>query len=300
MRKALRRGRTWLEPAPCRLFHLSPPLPLPAGVSERELLGFVKSVRPRNAIVQEMSAYVAEAFRRFVYTLGLARDLTGKALELGANPYFMTLLLKRFTPLDLVLANYFGPEPGVAIGTQEVLYQDWHTRQPTAATFSYHHFNIEQEPFPFPDAEFAVVFLCEILEHLLHDPLAVLREIQRVLQPGGTLLLTTPNVNRLENRARMLAGLNIYDPYSGHGPYGRHNREYNTSEIESLLRHCGFEIEMVFSADVHANRASDYLALDRLAKLLPRHATNDLGQYIFVRARSSRRDANGKLEWLYR
>jgi SAM-dependent methyltransferase len=298
-RKALRQKRRWLEPSAHALFPLCPPLPFPDGVSEPALLDFLKSVRPVNAAPREMAAYCTEAFRRFVYTYGLARELTGKVLELGANPYFMTVLLKRFTAFDMVLANYFGPQPGVT-GAQEVSYQDWHTRQPMTHTFSYRHFNIEQEPFPFSAAEFDVVFFCEILEHLLHDPLAVLGEIKRVLRPGGTLILTTPNVNRLENRARMLAGVNIYDPYSGHGPYGRHNREYNQEEIETLLRHTGFTVDILFTADVHENRASDYVSLARLADLLPKGAASGLGQYIFVRARNTSDATNAKPEWLYR
>jgi len=247
-----------------------------------------------------MAAYCAEAFRRFVYTYGLARELTGKALELGANPYFMTVLLKRFTALDLVLANYFGPQPGVTSAAQEVLYQDWTTQQPTSAPFSYHHFNVEQEPFPFPAGDFDVVFFCEILEHLLHDPLAVLREIKRVLKPGGTLILTTPNVSRLENRARMLAGVNIYDPYSGHGSYARHNREYTSKEIAHLLRDSGFAIDALFTADVIENRTSDYISLVRLAEMLPKSAASELGQYIFVRARNTGEGTNVRPEWLYR
>jgi SAM-dependent methyltransferase len=299
-RKAVRKSRRWLEAAPHDLFPLRPPLTFPPGVSETELGEFLKSIRPANAVVREMAAYCDEAFRRFVYTYGLARDLSGKALELGANPYFMTMLLRRFTPLDLVLANYFGPQPGVAVGTQEVLYQDWNSGQAALCTLSYHHFNIEEERFPFPGAEFAVAFFCEILEHLLNDPLAVLREIKRVLRPGGTLILTTPNVNRLENRARMLAGVNIYDPYSGHGPYGRHNREYNKQEIEKLLGHSGFVVDTLFTADVHENRTSDFVSVNRLAELLPKDASTELGQYIFVRARNAGAARKGKPEWLHR
>jgi SAM-dependent methyltransferase len=246
-----------------------------------------------------MALYLDEAFRRLLYTYGLACGLTGKALELGANPYFMTVLLKRFTSLDLVLSNYFGPQPGVSVGAQEVLYQDWKTHQPARADFSYHHFNIEQESFPFADAEFDVVFFCEILEHLLYDPLAVLREIKRVLKPGGTLILTTPNVSRLENRARLLAGCNIYDPYSGHGVYARHNREYTVAEIESLLGHAGFTVDDLFTADVHENRAADYVSLAWLAQRVSRDA-GDLGQYIFCRARNVGETSGGRPDWLYR
>jgi 2-polyprenyl-3-methyl-5-hydroxy-6-metoxy-1,4-benzoquinol methylase len=53
------------------------------------------------------------------------------------------------------------------------------------------------ERLPLEDAEFDVVVSIQVLEHLL-DPAAGVRELARVLRPGGTLLLTT------DNRARRL------------------------------------------------------------------------------------------------
>jgi SAM-dependent methyltransferase len=166
-------------------------------------------------------------------------------------------------------------------------------------TLEFRHFNIETERFPFPDAYFDVVLFCEILEHLLMDPMAVLREIKRVLRPSGALILTTPNVNRLENVTRMVAGLNIYDPYSGYGPYGRHNREYNKHELSLLLDYLGFEIDVLESADVHENAAAGYGSLASLDPLLESRRA-DLGQYLFVRALSRRPGGQKRPRLLYR
>ena len=111
-------------------------------------------------------------------------------------------------------------------------------------------FNIEEDEFPFEDNSFDVVLFCEMLEHLLMDPVAALRQIHRVLRPG-VLVLTTPNVSRLDNAVAMVNGVNIYDPYSGYGPYGRHNREYNRHELHHLLEFAGFDVEASFTADGH-------------------------------------------------
>ncbi len=60
------------------------------------------------------------------------------------------------------------------------------------------------QPFPF-GAEFDLVVATEVIEHLV-DTDAFLDECARVLRPGGTLLLTTPNLLFGVNRILMLLG----------------------------------------------------------------------------------------------
>jgi SAM-dependent methyltransferase len=60
---------------------------------------------------------------------------------------------------------------------------------------------------PWPDlanGSFDAVLFGEVFEHLLNHPLGVLGEIHRVLRPGGTLLLTSPNPSTLGNALRVL------------------------------------------------------------------------------------------------
>src|SRR6516225_2635511 len=97
IKRLWKKVRARLGPRPDQIYSLRPPLPLPAGVSEQELRANLMSVRPADASPAEMQRYCSEDFRRFVYTYGLARDCTGTALELGANPYFTTMLLRQFT-----------------------------------------------------------------------------------------------------------------------------------------------------------------------------------------------------------
>lgn len=296
IKRIVRRIRRELLAKPEALFPLRPVLPLPDGTTEEQLFEFVTSVRVADAPELEMRAYGTHDFRRFVYTLGLVKGLNGKCLELGANPYFTTMLLKRFTSLELSLANYFGPLPS-GWHKQDVTYTNGSAK--SKETFAYQHFNVESDHFPYPDAEFDVVIFAEIIEHLLNDPCKVIREIKRVLKPGGTIIVTTPNVARLENITRLIAGENIYDPYSGYGPYGRHNREYNRHELVSLLQFEGFDVTGHFTADVHENRADSYADLKDLKDKLE-FRKGDLGQYIFAKAINTEKSSEKVPSWLYR
>jgi len=56
---------------------------------------------------------------------------------------------------------------------------------------------------PWPEASFDAVCLVEGIEHL-ENHFAFLREVHRVLRPGGALVLTTPNVVSLRSRVRFL------------------------------------------------------------------------------------------------
>jgi glycosyltransferase involved in cell wall biosynthesis/SAM-dependent methyltransferase len=275
----------------------SPPLPLPAGWGEDELRALISSVRVEDAPDEEMKMYVEADFKRFVYTLGLVPERSGQSvLELGANPYFTTTLLYKFREADLHLANFFSQSERE--GSQKV------TIRQTGETieYAYKQFNIEDETFPYADDTFDVVLFCEIIEHLLSDPVHALLEIRRVLKPGGTLVLTTPNVVRLDNVRKIIGGENVYDPYSGYGPYGRHNREYTQEDLFSLLSVNGFTIGTMFTADVNPGHTSSSVPLERIAPLV-RHRQTDLGQYIFCQ--SSVNQATKKLPpvrpgWLYR
>jgi SAM-dependent methyltransferase len=56
---------------------------------------------------------------------------------------------------------------------------------------------------PYPDASFDLVLLTEVIEHLENHRAAIC-ELARVLRPGGRLVLTTPNIMRLDSRLGFL------------------------------------------------------------------------------------------------
>jgi SAM-dependent methyltransferase len=283
---------------PGEVFPLRWTLPLPGGLSEDYLRSFLDSVSVEGSPPDELRHYCRQDFRRFVYTLGLVSERSGRCLELGANPYFTTMLLRELTELELTLANYFGPgHPDPVVET--VTYAERGSGARRRVEFVSSHFNVEEDEFPFADGQFDLVLFCETIEHLLRDPLHALKEIARVLRTDGALVLTTPNVGRLENVTRLLAGLNVHDQYSGHGPYGRHNREFTRQELELLLRHAGFEVESLVSADVYPNRAAEFADWRPLVPTLLRRE-RDLGQYLFSRARRTGLGAAKRPDSLFR
>jgi len=78
---------------------------------------------------------------------------------------------------------------------------------------------------PWPRPASTIVIMSELIEHLV-DPDATLDEALRVLVPGGTLLLSTPNLAAWYNRALLLFGVQpVFTEVSLRGIYGRPGKE---------------------------------------------------------------------------
>jgi 2-polyprenyl-3-methyl-5-hydroxy-6-metoxy-1,4-benzoquinol methylase len=105
--------------------------------------------------------------------------------------------------------------------------------------------NIETDKFPFKDNYFDLVICTEVMEHLPQAPARALREMYRVTKPQGHVLITTPNIARSINRAKLLLGKSVMYPLSqmldqdgkGTNLYHRHNREYTLPELTTLMKH---------------------------------------------------------------
>lgn len=112
-------------------------------------------------------------------------------------------------------------------------------------------------PLPFASASFDAVFAGELIEHLA-DPALGLSEFNRVLKPGGTLILTTPNRLRLANAVD-----GSERPYSPD-----HLSELSYDELRRALPAAGFAVER--STGLHLELMLNWLSpqpkLDRLQR----------------------------------
>jgi SAM-dependent methyltransferase len=101
--------------------------------------------------------------------------------------------------------------------------------------------DFESDPLPIGDETTAVVLLLEVLEHFYQDPMFALREIHRILQPGGHLVLSTPNLASFRSIVAVLAHGSpmLYGKFTPGNP--PHVHEFVPREVRILLEAAGFE-----------------------------------------------------------
>jgi SAM-dependent methyltransferase len=112
-------------------------------------------------------------------------------------------------------------------------------------------FDAEADNFPFEDGFFTTVLCCELIEHLREDPMHLMAEVNRILKPGGHVVITTPNITSLQAVSAILQGFHpglfhsYVRPRANGETEARHNREYTPGEIQKLLEVAGFEITLL-------------------------------------------------------
>jgi SAM-dependent methyltransferase len=90
------------------------------------------------------------------------------------------------------------------------------------------------EELPYEDGSFDLVTALDVVEHL-DDDLAGLREMRRVLRPGGHVLLFVPTFMFLWG---------VQDDVSNH------RRRYRLPELRSVVENAGFEVERTTYANI--------------------------------------------------
>jgi SAM-dependent methyltransferase len=131
-----------------------------------------------------------------------------------------------------------------------------------------HQIELGNEQLPFENDSFDLVFMTEVLEHLVY-PDRALTDINRVLRTGGSLLLSTPNLACLPNRMLLPLGIQpLFSEVSENRVLGRrlrafgqggqtvgHLRLYTRRGLVEMLEMHGYEVQLLRGAGFHPDGA---------------------------------------------
>lgn len=106
----------------------------------------------------------------------------------------------------------------------------------------------------YADDSFDLVLCWETMEHFNFNPVKFVRELRRVLKPGGRACITVPNRASFQSLVALISGrfelggvdhYYHFEDYQSHGKkafYGFHWREYTRPELQHLFARAGFTI----------------------------------------------------------
>ena len=201
-----------------------------------------KEVVPNDETMEKWSqAYFRDHEHRLAVDLELLRQRINpedQILEVGSVPLFLTVALRRcdfrIKGVDVAPERF---QKSIEQSGIEVVKCD-----------------VEHEQLPFQDGCFDVVVFNELFEHLRINVNFTIKEVARVLKPGGALMLSTPNLRSARGIRNFLVKgeafacsrgiVNQYSKLESLGHMG-HVREYTTAEVVSVLDEWGLTVEEV-------------------------------------------------------
>jgi SAM-dependent methyltransferase len=248
VRAALRRVNTYISRRYEASVARGSPMPAPAAPDDLEAAA--QQLRMLDLPDGKTREYFEKHLPRLARTLALIPKpkTSGRILELGCYLQ-ITPFLKLWRGYREVLGAYYGQAGERSSGSASVRGQRFECPMDL--------FDVERDRFPYDDGYFETVLACEVIEHLVRDPLHLLLECRRILEEGGRLIVTTPNASSLTSVARALHGYDspqVYSQYQRprHGAAAEppHVREYTAFELRDALQSAGFEIETLFTEPI--------------------------------------------------
>jgi 2-polyprenyl-3-methyl-5-hydroxy-6-metoxy-1,4-benzoquinol methylase len=194
----------------CRL-HVTAPSPPPSIVERYYPRGYYGSGKRFTGIVEWL---LDNLYNYRVYQIE-QNQKPGKVLDIGCGRGLLLHKLRQhgWTPMGTELneeaAIYARERLGLPVTTQMV------------------------EEAGFADGEFDLVILWHVLEHV-QSPRAMLREVSRILKPGGTLLVAVPNFGSLEARLTGKGWFHLDTP--------RHLTHFTNATLRHALDNAGLTI----------------------------------------------------------
>ena len=134
-----------------------------------------KDLLERRRVAAERSGGISsDAIYNAIHRVIAERDLKGKVLDYGAGVGQLASRLISLNRFDQVFAADIMPMPASLAGKIQWIEQDLNSPIHNYGDF------------------FDVVIAAEVIEHL-ENPRAMTRDLWRILRPGGTVIISTPN-----------------------------------------------------------------------------------------------------------
>jgi SAM-dependent methyltransferase len=232
------------------------------------------AARLRQATTEERSTVYAEVydelFRRVPHHPQLQRRFSEeRKRQVDRELYFLAPLLGKEVTFLEIGAGDLALSRRVAGMVREVYAVDVAAEitdiDHTAANL--HIALTDGRHLPLPEDSVALAYSNQLMEHLHPDDAAEqVRDLFRVLRPGGAYLCVTPN--------RLTGPWDVSRMFSS-TPQGLHLREYSNCELAALLREVGFEqVHAVVPAGRAARQvpAALFTTVERALEALPPRA----------------------------
>lgn len=158
--------------------------------------------------------------RFYEQCLGMHRGYGGKILDVGCG---QGLLLKKISQRAAPGSQLYG------LDISPKLVEIARSNNPTATVEVG-----DAESMPYPDSTFDVATMTEALEHML-DYDAALREVHRVLKPGGVFIVSVPNRDWLR--------YDFYDKIRNHSMQPVDDHYFRFAEVTDYLERNGLKVE---------------------------------------------------------
>lgn len=169
---------------------------------------------------------------RFNYVLKKCSELSQsnetKVLDVGRS-YLSTLLLKYYksvTTLGFPLNDHDDDDNETSAFAGHIVYD----------------LNSAQELRPIETEErFSLIVLAEVIEHLFTAPELTLFVLAELIEPGGHMIIQTPNASALHKRLKLLWGLHPYERIRVNNRNPGHYREYTKQELIEIVQTVGLD-----------------------------------------------------------
>lgn len=165
-------------------------------------------------------------WRRFVNVSKFIKDVDGHVLDIGCCDGYFTNVLLENSKADHIT--------GIDVLEHTIKYAQKRYKKNKKLSFQLG----EAHKLPFKKNSFDHVFCLEALEHV-EDPLIVLKEMRRVLKPGGRIHILIPAENTL---FKVIWA--FWTKYRGKIWTGSHLHEYENDEVLEYIKKAGFTIEV--------------------------------------------------------